>query len=70
MVGDGAFSHKIDFVTIFKDIVNLEGHLNHITGSSNFAEWIDFAYWWSFSGGWSVINGAYPSSFIGCEENI
>ena len=33
MVGDGAFSHKIDYVTIFKEILNLEGHLNRITGS-------------------------------------
>ena len=33
MVGDGAFSHKIDYVTIFLEILNLEGHQNHITGS-------------------------------------
>ena len=33
MVGDGAFSYKIDYVTIFKKILNLEGHLNRITGS-------------------------------------
>ena len=25
MVEDGAFSHKIDYVTIFKDMLNLEG---------------------------------------------
>ena len=30
MVGDGGFSHKIDYVTIF----NLEGHPNHFTGST------------------------------------
>ena len=29
MVEDGAFSHKIDYVTI----LNLEGHPNRITGS-------------------------------------
>ena len=33
MVEDGAFSHKIDYVTIFKEILNLEGHPNSITGS-------------------------------------
>ena len=34
MVEDGAFSHKIDCVTIFKEILNLEGHPNCITGST------------------------------------
>ena len=33
MVGNGAFSHKIDYVTFFKEILNLEGHQNCITGS-------------------------------------
>ena len=33
MVEDGAFRHKIDCVTIFKEIRNLEGHPNCITGS-------------------------------------
>ena len=33
MVGDGAFSHKIDYVTIFLEILNLEGHQNRINGS-------------------------------------
>ena len=32
MVEDGAFSHKIDYVTIFLEILNLEGHPNRITG--------------------------------------
>ena len=50
MVEDGAFSHKIDYIQIFKEILN---HQNRITGSKEtafFAEWVDFAYWWSFSG--------------------
>ena len=34
MVADGAFSHKIDYVRIFKEILHLEGHPNHITGST------------------------------------
>ena len=33
MVEDGAFSHKIDYIAIFLEIFNLEGHLNNITGS-------------------------------------
>ena len=31
MVGDGAFSKKIDYVAIFTEILKLEGHLNPIT---------------------------------------
>ena len=33
MDGDGAFSHNIDYVTLFKDILNLEGHPNLSTSS-------------------------------------
>ena len=33
MVEDGAFSHKIDYDTIFKEILNLKGHPCGITGS-------------------------------------
>ena len=33
MVGDGAFSHKIDVFNLFLKILNLEGHPNRITGS-------------------------------------
>ena len=33
MVEDGALSHKIDYVAIFKEILNLEDYLNRITGS-------------------------------------
>ena len=33
MVKDGAFSHKIDYVLDFQEILNLEGHLNHFIGS-------------------------------------
>ena len=33
MVEDGAFSHKRYYVTIFKEILNLEGNPNCITGS-------------------------------------
>ena len=29
MVENGVYSHKIDYI----EILNLEGHLNHITGS-------------------------------------
>ena len=33
MVGDGAFSHKIDYVAIFWEIINLKGHQSRTTGS-------------------------------------
>ena len=33
MVENGALSHKIDYITIFEDILNLEGNLNCTTGS-------------------------------------
>ena len=33
MVEDAAFSHKINYVTIVKKIINIEGHPNCITGS-------------------------------------
>ena len=33
MVGDGTFSHEINYVTIFWEILNLEGHQNRMTGS-------------------------------------
>ena len=29
-VADGAFSHKTDYVTVFKEILNPEGHPNRI----------------------------------------
>ena len=56
-----AFTHKIDYVTIFKAILNLKGHPNCITGSkvtANFDELVDFAYWWSFSG-----EGSAPAAY-------
>ena len=46
MVEDGAFSHKIYYITIFKETLNLKGDQNHITGI--FAGWVVFAYLWSF----------------------
>ena len=33
MVKNGAFSHKIDYITIFEEIQNVEGHQNCITGA-------------------------------------
>ena len=36
-VEDGAFSNKIDYVIIFEEILNLEGHPNRITGSKDTA---------------------------------
>ena len=44
MVEDGAFSHKIDYVNFFWEILNPEGHPNRMTGSKVRAillnEWI------------------------------
>ena len=50
MVEDGAFSHKIDYVTIYKKILNLKGHPNHIIGYGDFAELVNVPYRWSFCG--------------------
>ena len=33
MVEDGAFSHKMDYVPIFLENLNLKGHLNCFIGS-------------------------------------
>ena len=55
MVGDGALSHKIDYVAIFQKILNLEGHLNHITGSKVTAV---LRNWWILPiGGASAMEG-------------
>ena len=51
MVKDGAFSHKIGYVTTFKGILNFKGHPNCIT-VSQVAELVDFAI-----GGASAVNG-------------
>ena len=47
MVEYGAFSHKIDYVTNFKEILHYHYRFKSY---DNFAEWVDFAYWWTFSG--------------------
>ena len=63
---DGAGSHKRDYVTIFQEILNPEGGVQHYWFKSygDFAEWVDFALLWSFSGGGSAVNGATLSSLI------
>ena len=61
MVGNEALSHKIDYITSFLEILNLQGNQNRITGSRVTAILLKG---WIFSigqsGGGSVINGAYP----------
>ena len=65
MVGNGAFSHKIDYITIYLEILNLERHQNCITGSR---VTVILLNGWLFLldkvmklvGGGSVINEAYP----------
>ena len=51
-IADGAFSHKIDYVTIFKEILNLKGHINCITGSEVTAILLN---------GWILPNGGASS---------
>ena len=60
MVEDGAFSHKIDYVAIFRRFRISKGS----TGLRNMviAEGVNFAYWWIFSGGGSARNRATLSS--------
>ena len=68
MVEIGAFNHKINYITIFQEIPNLQGHQNCITASRVTAILLNG---WIFLldkvvklvGGGSVINGAYPVQF-------
>ena len=67
MVEDGAFSHKIDYVTIFLEILNLEGHQNCNTGLRVMA--ILLKGWILPIGGASAMEGLLstgptPSSFL------
>ena len=66
MVTDCAFNHKIEYVAIFEDIINLEGHLSRITGSRVTA--ILLNGWILPTGGASAVEGVLskgptPSSF-------
>ena len=56
---EGAFSHKIDYVTIFEEILNLEGHQNCITGSKVTA--ILLNWWILLFGGASAVDGLQSS---------
>ena len=38
---DGAFPHTIDYVSIFKETLHLEGHLNRFIGSKVTAIWVN-----------------------------
>ena len=66
-VADGAFSHKIGYVPIFQENLNLEGHLNCITGSKVTAillNGVDFAHWWSFIGKGLRLEPAQQACFL------
>ena len=41
MVEDGALNHKINYIVIFEDNVNPEGHLNCFIGSKVTAIWVN-----------------------------
>ena len=55
MLKDGAFSHKIYYVTIFKEIFNIEGHPNCITSSKVTVIWLNG--WILPIGGASAVKG-------------
>ena len=67
MVEDSAFSHKIDYVEFFLEILILEGHQNCITCSRVTAILLNG---WNFRGGGSAINQAIPFSFQRFGLNI
>ena len=56
IVGDGASSHKIDYVSKFQEILNFKGHQNRITGSRVTAILLN---WWilPIAGGTSAVEG-------------
>ena len=55
MVEDGVFSHKLDYLKIYLEILNLEGHPNRITGSR--VTPILLTGWILPSGGASAVEG-------------
>ena len=64
MVEDGANSHKIVYVTTFKEIQMASKLYFWVKSYRDFAEQMDLAYWWSFSAGGSAINGKFFSTNI------
>ena len=68
IIEDGAFSHKIDYVTIFfGDSKSQTAFKSHYWFKSycDFAEWVDLAYWWSFSGKGPVSAASAAGLFNG-----
>ena len=55
MLEDGAFSHKIYYVTLLKEIFNRKGHPNCITGSKVTVIWLNG--WILPIGGASAVKG-------------
>ena len=53
MVADGSFSHKIDYVKIFLEILNPEEHPNLITGPKVTAILLN---------GWILPGGSAPAA--------
>ena len=70
MVEDWTFSHKIDYITIFWEILNPEGFWYWFKSYGDFSEWVDFAYWWSFSGEGSAPAAGAAGLFIILETNL
>ena len=55
MVADGAFSHKVDYFTIYKEILNPKGHPNCMTGSKVMAILLNW---------WILPVGGVPSGMV------
>ena len=60
-IADGALSHKIDYLTIFNEILNPEEHPNCITGSKVTAILVN---WWILP-----IGGASLGRVCACSDD-
>ena len=61
MVEDGAFSHKIDYVTFCKEILNIKEHQNCVTGSRVTKVLLNGWIW--LIGGASALEGLLSTRF-------
>ena len=68
MVEDSAFSNKIDIVKKFKEILNLKGHPNRITGSKVTRILLNGCilpgYWWSCITGCYILSKSNQSPLL------
>ena len=64
MVEDGAFSHKIDYIPIFLENLNLGGHLNRFIGSKVTAIFVNGGFYLGVELHWE---GSAPA---GCAAGL